>query len=106
MEGGFYNIQVPPEFEREAEILVEALRRAGAEHGDFDKDDAALLRPDARYIDAGIVIPAVLSVASAVAAWITKPWFDKYVAPVILEKLERPGKAFEAWLRKKLGVKQ
>ena len=106
MEGQFRSVNVPLEFEREVAILVEKLHEAAGDKSGFDKGDIELFRPQTEYLDGAAVIGTpVLSMTIVVATWITKAWFDKYVLPVIMERLKQSGENFEKWFRQTLGVK-
>jgi hypothetical protein len=106
MEGKFRNINVPPEFEKEVSIFVEKLHEAAGDKNGFEKEDVELLCPDAKHLGPGEVIVPVLSMTGVVVTWISKAWFDKYVLPVIMERLKTSGTEFEKWFRKTLGVKK
>lgn len=105
MERSLKNINVPLEFEDQVSILVEKLHEMAGDQSGFEVGDVELLRPDAEYFEPGTLVTPVLSMTTVVAAWITKAWFDKYVLPVIMERLKRPSEDFEKWFRQTLGVK-
>ena len=106
MEGKFRNISVPLEFEKEVIILVEKLQEAASDKSGFEKGDVELLRPGAKHLGPGEVIMPVLSMTSVVATWITKAWFEKYVLPIIMERLKKSGKKFKKWFRQAMRVKK
>lgn len=106
MPEGYQNVPVPLEIADEVRLFVESVQKhAGAESG-FQKDDIELIESEEQQFDAGIITLPVLYISSAVLTSISKAWIEKYVTPVIMERLHAPSQQFKDWLGEVIGVKQ
>jgi hypothetical protein len=96
--------QVPEAIEPEVNILVEQLKLAAGQDGPFEAVDVALTKSQVKEFDGGPLVETALFVASTpVVTWITKAWLEKYVLPVILERVRKPSEQFQEWLKRVLG---
>ncbi len=106
MAEDFHSIAVPPEIEPEVRILVKEVQKAAGDGAGFGTEDITLIKPDARQFGGADIPPAILYASGAALAWVTKGWLDKYVLPVILERLQGPSQRFQQWLRQVLGARK
>jgi hypothetical protein len=101
----FKSVEVPKEIEAEVRIFVEKAQEHAAQTHAFEKADVDLVESEVKKFDGSTAIQPILYVSGIVFSSITKAWVDKYVTPVILEKLHRSSQKFEAWLQQTLKLK-
>jgi hypothetical protein len=98
MVGDFRKIPVPKELESEVAILVEQLKKAAVETGEFKQDDVELIKPKSKQFGGPEVKDAIVYVALPVLGWVTKTWLDAVVKPIVERKLKRMSKEFVHWV--------
>jgi hypothetical protein len=107
MAEDFKSIPVPPPIQAEVRILVEKLQEHAGDDFGFANDDIELLAPpQGKNFDvATSLVTVALLVPSTLLTSVSKAWLEKYVTPVIMERLHPPSEQFKQWLRHVFKVK-
>lgn len=106
MAEDIHKFMVPLEIEAEVKILMDQVQEAASQNDKIRKEDITLQKPVGLEFSGGEEMAGVLIVSTTLLAWMTKAWFDKYVAPVLLARVHGPSKAFTSWLERLFGVAQ